>query len=242
MKNFICERCKCNSSGFNNQRFCLDCKDANNSEKKKANDKIYYEENKEELRRKERERRKRNYVPHPKKIMTEEERRERKRSYYWEHKKQCKERKRIWRLKNLEKVRKQGREYYHSNPERAIASRKRNLPNRRKNNPAYIKNKMLTDPQFNIRAKLRSRFYRAMKSYTKNGKIMDSNGYGIDYEEVIEHLKPFPKDLSKYHIDHINPLCNFDLTNPEEVRKAFAPENHQWLTIRENLRKSGRIV
>jgi hypothetical protein len=30
---------------------------------------------------------------------------------------------------------------------------------------------------------------------------------------------------------------NFDLTNLEEVKKAFAPENHQWLTKEENSKK-----
>ena len=72
---------------------------------------------------------------------------------------------------------------------------------------------------------------------------MSSKKYGIDYKEIIEHLKPFPEDLSKYHIDHIIPLCSFrfinedDSINFEEIKKAFAPENHQWLLKEENLRK-----
>jgi len=69
---------------------------------------------------------------------------------------------------------------------------------------------------------------------------MKSKDYGIDYEKIIEHLKPFPKDLSKYHIDHIKPLCKFDLTKKEEVKKAFAPENHQWLLVTDNLKKSSK--
>ena len=67
---------------------------------------------------------------------------------------------------------------------------------------------------------------------------MKSKKYGIDYKAIIEHLKPFPKDISIYHIDHIKPLCSFDLTSPKEVKKAFAPENHQWLLARDNLMKS----
>ena len=57
---------------------------------------------------------------------------------------------------------------------------------------------------------------------------------------IIEHLKPFPKDLSKFHIDHIKPLCSFDLTDFEQIKMAFTPENHQWLTIKQNLSKGGR--
>ncbi|GAI09868.1 unnamed protein product [marine sediment metagenome] len=81
----------------------------------------------------------------------------------------------------------------------------------------------------------------------KTGKVMTLKTYGIDYKEIINHLQPFPKDISKYHIDHKKPLCSFQFinkdgsTNLEEIKKAFAPENHQWLTIQENLRKGGRI-
>ena len=81
-----------------------------------------------------------------------------------------------------------------------------------------------------------------MKSYTKTGKVKSSKKYGIDWNKIIEHLKPFPKDLSNYEIDHIRPLCSFDLENPKEFEKAFNPQNHQWLTIQENRIKSGKIL
>ena len=68
---------------------------------------------------------------------------------------------------------------------------------------------------------------------------MSSKKYGINYKAIIEHLKPFPEDLLNYHIDHIKPICAFNLNNLEEVRQAFSPENHQWLTAEEN-RKKGR--
>ncbi len=100
--------------------------------------------------------------------------------------------------------------------------------------------------EIKIRKRLLARIYNALKYYTKTGKIMSSKKYGMDYEKIIEHLKPFPKDLSKYHIDHIMPLCSFQFvmedgsTNLEEVKKAFAPENHQFLLAKENLSKGGK--
>jgi hypothetical protein len=90
--------------------------------------------------------------------------------------------------------------------------------------------------------RLRTRLRIALNDYTKTGKIMSSNKYGIDYKKIIEHLKPFPEDLSKYHIDHIIPLVSFDLTNQEEIKKAFAPENHQWLLVFDNLSKGNKII
>ena len=98
------------------------------------------------------------------------------------------------------------------------------------------------DLNYAIKKRLRNSLLRALKTYTETGKIMKSRKYGIEFKAIMEHLKPFPKDLSKYHIDHIRPLCSFDLTNPEEVKKAFSPENHQWLLIFDNISKGGKYV
>ena len=91
-----------------------------------------------------------------------------------------------------------------------------------------------------MRHRLRSRLNIVFKKYS-NGKYFPSNKYGINYKEIIEHLKPFPKDISGYHIDHIKPLCSFDLTDPEQIKEAFAPENHQWLLAEDN-RKKGKSI
>ncbi len=99
------------------------------------------------------------------------------------------------------------------------------------------------DPNFRISRILRGRIRSAFKKYIDGGKITSCKGYGIDCKAIIEHLKPFPKDLPKYHIDHIRPLCSFNFINEdksinlEEIRRAFAPENHQWLLARDNLQK-----
>ncbi len=98
------------------------------------------------------------------------------------------------------------------------------------------------DSNFGIKCRIRRRFNHAMEDYTKTGKIMLSKEYGIDMEEIIKHLSPFPKNLENYHVDHIIPLKMFNLNNPEQVRRAWAPENLQWLTVQENLEKGDRLV
>ena len=95
-------------------------------------------------------------------------------------------------------------------------------------------------PEVNIKIRLRALLNYALNTFTKTGKIMSASKYGINYKSIIEKLKPFPEDISLYHVDHIKPLCSFNLENPEEIKIAFAPENHQWLTIQENLVKGGR--
>ena len=99
-----------------------------------------------------------------------------------------------------------------------------------------------TDLEFAVRDRLRRSLHHALTKYTKTGKIMSSRKYGIDWKEVIKSLKPFPKNISDYEIDHIIPLRTFKLTNPNEVKKAFNPSNLQWLTIEENRKKSGKVI
>jgi len=99
-----------------------------------------------------------------------------------------------------------------------------------------------TEPQYAIADRLRRSLNHAMQKYSKTGKIMSSKKYRINWENIIEHLKPFPENISDFEIDHIIPLHVFNLNNPKEVKKAFAPENLQWLTISENRRKSGKII
>ena len=100
----------------------------------------------------------------------------------------------------------------------------------------------IQDKNFNIKKRLRNFLRGALQRFTKTGKIMSASKYGVNYKAIIEHLKPFPKDISLFHIDHIKPLRSFDLTNPEEIKMAFAPKNHQWLLASENLSKGGRIT
>ncbi len=102
------------------------------------------------------------------------------------------------------------------------------------------KKRRKTDTQFRIRSNLRSRFSSALNHFTKTGKIKTSKQYGINYQSIIQHLQPFPNDIHLYHIDHIRPLCSFDLEDSEQIKEAFSPSNHQWLLAFENLSKGGK--
>lgn len=148
------------------------------------------------------------------------------------------------------------KEYYQKNKKRELSRIKKweeKNPEKRK---GYIKkcNKKRTiryenDKSYNTRVRLRANLRRALKFYTKTGKIYPSKYYGVDYKAIIEHLKPFPKDLKNYQIHHIKPLHPFNFVNKDgsinlkEVKKAFSPKNHKWVTKKEHKeihRKMGR--
>jgi len=98
-----------------------------------------------------------------------------------------------------------------------------------------------TDKEYVIADRLRRSLHNALTTYTKTGKTMSSKKYGIDWKKVIEKLKPFPKDLKNFEIDHIIPLITFDLTKSENIKKSFDPSNLQWLTREENRIKGGKL-
>ncbi len=98
----------------------------------------------------------------------------------------------------------------------------------------YRKERRKIDKPFAIQILLRVRVIYAFKKYSKTGKIFSSKEYGIDYQAIIEHLKPLPENLYDYHIHHIKPLCTFDFNDPEEIKKAFTPENHKLVLIEEH--------
>lgn len=171
----------------------------------------------------------------------------RKKEYYLNNKNKIDERNKGWHKKNKKKFRDYLDKYY-LNPDN-VEKRKQisaewyssvNKKNYRKYKRGWENQKRKSDPEYRIKKLLRLRVNQAFKKYSKTGKIRKSKDYEINYERILEKLtKTLPIDYSenKYHIDHIKPLCSFDLTNPKEVKEAFAPENHQWLTAEENLSK-----
>lgn len=98
------------------------------------------------------------------------------------------------------------------------------------------------DGEYRTTNNLRRSFNKALKKYSNTGKIMPSNKYGINYKEIIEHLKPFPKDIENYHVDHIIPVSWFNHNDPAEIRWAWAPENLQWLSKEKNISKGNKFI
>ena len=172
---------------------------------------------------------------------------ESKKEYYLKNKKYIDDRNKKWHIKNKDKFRKYLDKYYsneeHINKRRDTSSKwyySQNNKEYRNKKRIWENKKVKEDLQFNIKRKLRGRVLSAFRKYSKTGKTMLSDEYGINYKKIIEKLiKELPKDINEkeYHIDHIIPCCSFDLTNMEEVQKCFAPENHQWLLAKDNRAK-----
>ena len=200
--------------------------------------KEYYQEHREEIIKKVKEYNQKNKEKIKEKRKEHEQRPEIKQKIKKRHKKYHKKHYQANREKYLEHVKK----YCQNNKEKVERYKKKyRIENKDKLNK-YFKKKRMIDENYRIAVILRNRLNQALKIYSQTGKIMTSKKYGIDWNAVIEKLKPFPENLSEYHIDHIRPLCSFDFNDLEEVKKAFAPENHQWLLASENMSKGGRFL
>ncbi len=196
--------------------------------------KKYYQNNKWKISERERE----YYKKNRENILTM------KKEYYQRHKIKIMIYKKEHYQNNKEKIKKYHREYYQRNKERKKKYRREYT--QKPEIKLYINKRdrlrKKEDFNYNIRIRLRHVFQRAMKNYSKTGKIRSSKKYEINYEAIIEHLKPFPKDIENYHVDHIIPLSMWDFNNLEHIKKAFASENHQWLTKDQNMWKGNRLV
>lgn len=155
-----------------------------------------------------------------------------RKKYYIKNKEIINVKSKMSREINKEKINKHQREYRRLNHKKIL-----------ERNKIYRRSRMNNDPTFRAMIRIRSSFNHIFKIYLLQKKFGSSKKYGLDYRSIIEHLKPFPEDLSNYHIDHIKPLCSFNFLNSdktinlEEIIKAYAPTNLRWLPKEENIKK-----
>ena len=143
-----------------------------------------------------------------------------------------------WTQENIERIKKLNHLWYVKNIDRCREYNEKNKDKIRILKREYERGRR-KKLEYRITQSLRTLFGNALKRYG-NGKMLKTCKYGVDYRKIIDYIGERPNDGRKYHIDHIRPLCSFDLTKMDEIKKAFAPENHQWLEASENLRKGGK--
>lgn len=111
----------------------------------------------------------------------------------------------------------------------------------------WSKNRRKTDAQFRLSGVVRRWTGRAVSAVrSSNSRLSSSTLLGCSIAELKRHLeRMFHADMSwenygtLWHVDHIKPLCSFDLTQEEEIRAACHFINLRPLLIEDNLRKGG---
>lgn len=140
-----------------------------------------------------------------------------------------------WREENKDRIRLTGKAYREKN-RAAIHERIRVWTNKREK----------TNLGFLIMRRMRARTFYAVK--TQNAK--KPTGFGYDSGTLMAHLeKQFRPGMTwqnygrrGWHIDHIIPCAEFDLTNPDHFKQCFALENLRPLWEQENIQKSDKVL
>ena len=154
---------------------------------------------------------------------------------YQQNKEKFKEQFSQYHQKNKEKILGRHKEYRHENREKI-----------REINRVYQKKREKEDPGYKLARRLRNRLYYALKNNQRAGSAIKDLGCSI--EELKEHIeKQFQPGMSwdkwttdGFHIDHIKPLCSFDLTDRQQFLEAVNYKNLRPLWAKENMAKGGR--
>lgn len=123
--------------------------------------------------------------------------------------------------------------YYAKYPERKRIERQKYLQNRK------------GDPVWRIRKNLRKRLKELLSKGTKIGPYNEM--IGCTAFELRKHIESQFKDGmtwenygTVWHVDHIRPLCSFDVTDKSQKLAANNFENLQPLFAEDNLKKGGK--
>ncbi|KKM25782.1 hypothetical protein LCGC14_1591490 [marine sediment metagenome] len=154
--------------------------------------------------------------------------------------------------KYMEKRSENTKKWKKENPERVKEIKAKSDKCCRPHIREYMQNKRDTDIQFKLGLRLRIRLHSALTSESRYqgkqraGSAIRDLGCSIDFLKQYLESK-FQSGMSwdnygKWHIDHIIPLVNFDLTNREQLVEACHYSNLQPLWQEDNLIKGAEVL
>jgi hypothetical protein len=160
-----------------------------------------------------------------------------RRAYYKAHSDDVKARAAAWNAAHPEERRARDAAYYRANAE-AIKAR---VAERRRTNPSVRQSMRLVD-------NLRRRLNKALRGISKSARTLALLGCTLD--ELRSHLEAqFKPGMTwenygyrGWHVDHIRPCSNFDLSDPEQQRQCFHFTNLQPLWAELNLKKAASVA
>ena len=116
----------------------------------------------------------------------------------------------------------------------------------REKHTKYVMDRYKSDIAYRLKHSLRRRLYTAIKGDYKSGSAVADIGCTISELKVYIDSKFLPgmswENYGRWHIDHKEPLDNFDLTNRTELLAACHYTNLQPLWAKDNLTKSNKVA
>jgi transcription elongation factor Elf1 len=111
----------------------------------------------------------------------------------------------------------------------------------------YKENRRLNDPSFKLFENHRKRIWKSLKNKNNSSKELlgcDINHYfeWITYTMTQDNNMSWDNYGTYWNIDHLIPVNNFDITIPEEVKKAFNWTNTWAMKSTNNFSKNSKII
>lgn len=177
------------------------------------------------------------------------------RQYYKNNKKYHNEKNKKWSLKNKEYNNQRNKDWMDKNKEQRASYKKIYRQENQKSIKSYKRERERTlrkDPKYRLEKNLRRRLWRTTKKIT-NGPLENKSCtqaskdlLGCSIDELQSYLESKFTDgmtwdnYGKWHIDHIIPVCSFDLTNESQVKECFHHSNLQPLWAIDNILKGSK--
>ena len=136
--------------------------------------------------------------------------------------------KKEYQTNNKDKINLYNKNYFQHNKKKIYESRK----NRRK-----------TDVNFRLICNTRRRIHHALNGKSKSSPTKDILGIDIDlYRKWIEWQMTSDMTWENIEIDHVKPICLFDVSKDDELREAFNWKNTQPLLKEVHQQKGVKFI
>ena len=123
-------------------------------------------------------------------------------------------------------------------PDSKYCTKQYRYENREKRN-IYFENRRKLDLKFKLICNTRRRIHRALKGKSKPSSTLDILGNDIEtYKKWIEWQMTPEMIWRNIELDHVKPICMFDISYDEQLKEAFNWRNTQPL-IKEIHQKKG---
>lgn len=148
-----------------------------------------------------------------------------------------------YHIKNQDKIKKYHHQYNRDNKEKILQYKQRTRPHMRQMMRLYRAKRIKTDPNYHLAINLRTRLGTAIKRNSKRGSAVGDLGCTIPELKIYLENR-FQKGMTwdnwgrrGWHIDHIKPLKEFNLTDRKQFLKVVHYTNLQPLWWQDNLAK-----
>ena len=102
----------------------------------------------------------------------------------------------------------------------------------------YCNNKYKTDINFRLTCKTRSRIHQALRGKSKSSSTKEVLDIDVNlYKKWLEFQFTPEMNWESMEIDHVKPICLFDISDDEQLKEAFNWKNTQPLLKQDHLQK-----